>query len=74
MVRVNITNQSFMCLRVQAVRQRMWPPEAAHPGFIGYLQKQYDHTQLEAIEVGGCFLLAALLCHILIALYTSSVE
>ncbi|GAB4815851.1 hypothetical protein N2152v2_002897 [Parachlorella kessleri] len=39
-----------------AVRQRMWPPEAAHPGFIGYLQKQYDHTQLEAIEMAACHL------------------
>jgi hypothetical protein len=30
----------------------MWPQQAAHPAFIGFLQKQYDHTQLEAIEVG----------------------
>lgn len=36
---------------LQAVRQRMWPQQAGHPGFINYLQRLYDHTQLEAIEV-----------------------
>jgi hypothetical protein len=31
--------------------QRMWPPEVAQQGFIEYLKRQYDYTQLSAIEV-----------------------
>lgn len=31
--------------------QRMWPIEVAQRGFIDFLRQQYDHTQLEAIEV-----------------------
>jgi hypothetical protein len=31
--------------------QRMWPIEVAQKGFIDFLRQQYDHTQLEAIEV-----------------------
>ena len=30
---------------------RMWPPEVASKPFVDYLKAQYDHTQLQAIEV-----------------------
>jgi hypothetical protein len=32
--------------------QRMWPVEVAQKSFVQFLRTQYDHTQLEAIEVG----------------------
>ena len=31
---------------------RMWPPEVASKPFVDFLKGQYDHTQLQAIEVG----------------------
>ncbi len=36
--------------------QKMWPIEVAQKGFIDFLREQYDHTQLEAIEVSLCSL------------------
>ena len=33
---------------------RMWPPEVASKPFIDFLKAQYDHTQLQAIEVLDC--------------------
>ena len=30
---------------------RMWPPEVASKPFVDFLKAQYDHTQLQAIEV-----------------------
>lgn len=38
-------------LPLQEVRRAMWPAQAAHPPFVEYLKRLYDHTQLEAIEV-----------------------
>lgn len=35
------------------VISRMWPPEVASKSFIDFLRAQYDHTQLQAIEVSS---------------------
>ena len=43
----------------QSTRQHLWPAAARSPKFIQHLQRQYDYSQLIAIEMAACHLGAA---------------